>query len=176
MKTKNKIFMTLTLAAAAFPAVLSAAVAPQPKSLEEQVRVALVTVPYLSVFDDLSFRVDNGVVTLLGEAREPITKVYAEQNVRNVPGVTGIENRIEVLPLSRFDDDIRLRTLRAVRNTSSLYRYFLGVNPSIRIVVKNGHVTLDGYVANQADSQLAFMAANRVPNVFSVTNNLQADK
>ena len=176
MKTKNKIFMTLTLAAAAVPAVLSAAVAPQPKSLEEQVRVALVKVPYLSVFDDLSFRVDNGVVTLLGEAREPITKVYAEQNVRNVPGVTGIENRIEVLPLSRFDDDIRLRTLRAVRNTSSLYRYFQGVNPSIRIVVKNGHVTLDGYVANQADSQLAFMAANRVPNVFSVTNNLQADK
>jgi hyperosmotically inducible periplasmic protein len=165
--------MTLALAAAAFPAAMSAASTPQPKSLEEQVRIALVKIPYLSVFDDLSFRVDNGVVTLLGEAREPITKVYAEQNVRKVPGVVGIEDRIEVLPVSGFDDDIRLRTLRAVQNTSSLYRYFMGTNPSIRIVVKNGHVMLDGFVQNQADRQLAYMAANRVPNVFSVTNNLQ---
>jgi len=172
--SKNKIFMALALAAFAFPAVMSAAGTPQPKSLDEQVRVALVTIPYLSVFDDLSFRVDNGVVTLLGQAREPITKVYAEQNVKSVPGVVAVKNDIEVLPLSRFDDSIRFRTLRAVEATASLYRYFLGVNPSIRIVVKNGHVTLDGIVDNQADKQLAFMAANRVPNVFSVTNNLQA--
>jgi len=103
-------------------------------------------------------------------------KWYAEQNVKDVPGVTAVQNQIEVLPLSRFDDDIRLRTLRAIHNTSSLYRYFMGVNPSIRIVVKNGHVTLDGIVQNQADKQLAFMAANRVPNVFSVTNNLRAEK
>jgi len=140
------------------------------------VRIALVKIPYLSVFDDLSFRVDNGVVTLTGEAVQPMIKWYAEQNVKDVPGVTAVQNQIEVLPLSRFDDDIRLRTLRAIHNTSSLYRYFMGVNPSIRIVVKNGHVTLDGIVQNQADKQLAFMAANRVPNVFSVTNNLRAEK
>ena len=175
MKTKNKLFLALALAAMTFPAVASTPPG-QPKSLEEQVRIALVKIPYLSVFDDLSFRVDNGVVTLTGEAVQPMIKWYAEQNVKDVPGVTAVQNQIEVLPLSRFDDDIRLRTLRAIHNTSSLYRYFMGVNPSIRIVVKNGHVTLDGIVQNQADKQLAFMAANRVPNVFSVTNNLRAAK
>jgi osmotically-inducible protein OsmY len=173
MLAKNKILTAVALAALALPAVMSAAGTPQPKSLEDQVRVALVTIPYLSVFDNLSFRIDNGVVTLTGQAREPITKDYAEQNVERVQGVTAVKNDIEVLPLSRFDDAIRFRTLRAVEGTASLYRYFLGVNPSIRIVVKNGHVTLDGIVDNQGDKQLAFMAANRVPNVFSVKNNLQ---
>jgi osmotically-inducible protein OsmY len=174
---KNKIAMTLALASASLPATMFAAATSQsPKSLEEQVRVALVKIPYLSVFDDLSFRVDNGVVTLLGQTTQPITKSYAEQNVRSVPGVIAIQNQIEVLPLSRLDDDIRLRTLRAVSRTSSLYRYFLGANPSIRIVVKNGHVTLDGVVQNEADRVLASMAANRVPNVFSVTNNLRAER
>lgn len=176
MNTKNKILMTLALASASLPSAMFASGTPrQPKPLEEQVRVALVKIPYLSVFDDLSFRVDNGVVTLLGKATQPITKLYAEQNVRSVPGVIGIQNQIEVLPLSRFDDDIRLRTFRAVSRTSSLYKYFLGVNPSIRIVVKNGHVTLDGVVENEADRVLAYMAANRVPSVFSVTNNLRAE-
>jgi hyperosmotically inducible protein len=177
VKLINNLLMTVALVSASLPAIMFAApTPPQAKSLEEQVRVALVTIPYLSVFDDLSFRVDNGVVTLLGEATQPIIKTYAEQNVKNVPGVTGIQNQIEVLPLSRFDDDIRLRTLRAMRGSSSLYRYFLGVNPSIRIVVKNGNVTLDGVVQNEADRVLAFMAANHVPNVFSVTNNLRAER
>jgi osmotically-inducible protein OsmY len=79
------------------------------------------------------------------------------------------------LPLSTFDNQIRLRTYRALVRTSSLYRYFMGTQPSIRIVVKNGHVMLDGVVSNNMDSQLAYMAADRVPGVFSVTNNLRTE-
>ncbi|MEQ1945896.1 MAG: BON domain-containing protein [Bryobacteraceae bacterium] len=168
----KKLLLSLGIAVAALLALVFAGPA-QPPTLAEQVRVSLVKIPYLSVFDNLSYSVDNGVVTLTGEAVQPIIKSYAEQNVKRVPGVTSVQNQIEVLPVSRFDDDIRLRTLSAVRNTSALYRYFLGVNPSIRIVVKNGHVTLDGIVNSQADKQLAFMAANRVPFVFSVTNSLR---
>jgi hyperosmotically inducible protein len=141
--------------------------------LEDRVRAALVTIPFLSVFDDLSYRVENGVVTLSGEATQPIVLDYAEKAVKDLPGVVAVKDQIELLPLSPFDDGIRLRTLRALNRTSSLYRYFMGTYPSIRIVVKNGHVTLDGVVQNDMDRQLAFMAANQVPGVFSVTNDLR---
>ena len=82
-------------------------------------------------------------------------------------------NDIQVLPLSSFDSSIRVRTYRAVFSRGSLYRYALGTNPSIHIIVDNGHVTLEGVVSNQMDSQLAYMAASGVPGVFSVTNNLR---
>jgi hyperosmotically inducible protein len=49
------------------------------------------------------------------------------------------------------------------------------VQPGIRIIVKNGNVTLDGVVLNSGDRQIAYMAANQVPGVFSVTNNLQLE-
>jgi hyperosmotically inducible protein len=83
-----------------------------------------------------------------------------------------VDDQVEVLPLSPFDDNIRIRTLRGLERTGSLYRYFMGVNPSIRIVVKNGHVTLDGIVQNSMDRQMAYMAANGISGVFSVTNDL----
>jgi hyperosmotically inducible protein len=173
MRTTNKILAGLILASG-MSAVWAAPAPPNTaRPLEEDVRKALVTIPFLSVFDDLSYRVENGVVTLSGQASQPIVKDYAEGAVKHLPGVTAVNDQIEVLPLSRFDDGIRFRTLRTLTRTSSLYRYFLGTYPSIRIVVKNGHVTLDGVVQNSADSQLAFMAANQVPGVFSVTNDLR---
>jgi len=89
--------------------------------------------------------------------------------------VTAVNDQIEVLPLSRFDDQIRVRTLRTLVRSASLDKYFRGVQPGIRIIVKNGNVTLDGVVLNSGDRQIAYMAANQVPGVFSVTNNLQLE-
>jgi hyperosmotically inducible periplasmic protein len=173
MRTTNKILTGLILASG-LSAVWAAPAPPTAASpLEESVRKGLVTIPFLTVFDDLSFRVDNGVVTLLGQASQPIVMDYAEGAVKHLPGVTAVKDQIELLPLSRFDDQIRFQTLRALNRTPSLYRYFMGTYPSIRIVVKNGHVTLDGVVQNSMDRQLAFMAANQVPGVFSVVNDLR---
>jgi hyperosmotically inducible protein len=144
---KNKLVTGLMLVAGVFP--LWAASPPQGSTapvlspLEKDVRKALVTIPYISVFDDLSFRVDNGAVTLSGSVTQPIIKDYAEKSVQRLEGVTSVNDQIEVLPLSMFDDRIRVQTLRSLERTSSLYRDFMGVTPSIRIVVKNGHVTLD---------------------------------
>ena len=78
-----------------------------------------------------------------------------------------------MLPLSSFDDQIRRRTYRTIFNTGGLYRYAMGANPSIHIVVNRGHVTLEGVVDSVGDSRLANIAANGVPGVFSVTNNLR---
>src|SRR5437879_3554289 len=133
--------------------------------LENRVRHELVTLPYLNVFDDVSFRVDGDTVTLYGAVTQPWLKSDAERAVKHVEGVERVENRIEVLPLSRFDDQIRLREYRTIFGYAPLQRYGMGVQPSIRIIVKNGHVTLTGVVSSQADRNLAFLRANSVPGV-----------
>ena len=85
-----------------------------------------------------------------------------------------VDDKVEVLPLSGFDDRIRLAELRAVYGNSALFRYNLtGPIAPIRILVKNGNVTLEGVVASETDKNIAGLAANGVPGVFSVTNKLQ---
>ena len=143
--------------------------------LKERIRKELVTLPYYGVYDNLSFEVNGGTVTLTGHVVRPITRSDAEHRVKKTGGVNNVINNIEVLPLSSFDDAIRVRTYRAVFRTDGLYRYALGANPSIHIVVNHGHVTLEGVVSNASDRQMAFMAANGVSGVFSVTNNLRVE-
>lgn len=139
----------------------------------QRVRKELVTLPYYGVFDNLAFQVNGGVVTLYGQVVRASTRKDAERRVEKVRGVDRVVNRIELLPLSRFDNSIRLRTYRAVFGTSSLYRYALGANPSIHIIVDRGHVTLEGVVDNETDRNLAYIAARGVPGAFSVTSNLR---
>jgi BON domain-containing protein len=146
-----------------------------PRTLDEQVRHELVMLPYYNVFDNLSFRVDNGTVTLLGQVTDPVVKDDAGRAVKHLEGVTAVRNEIEVLPLSGFDNQIRRATYRAIYGFGPLQRYGWPVQPSIRIIVKNGHVTLEGVVANAADRSLAFVRANAVPGVFTVTNDLKIE-
>jgi len=141
-------------------------------TLADQVRHELVMLPYYSVFDDLQFTVDNGAVTLSGDVTRPILKSDAENVVKRIPGATKVVNNIRVLPLSSFDNRIRVAEYRAIFGYAGLYRYAMGTNPSVRIIVENGHVTLKGVVANQGDKALANVRANGVPGVFSVTNDL----
>lgn len=144
-------------------------------SIEEQVRRELAKLPYYNVFDNLTFRVDDGTVTLLGEVTQPVVKDDAGRAVKHIEGVRSVNNEIEVLPLSPFDNQIRQGTYRAIYGYPALQRYAAGVVPSIHIIVKNGHVTLEGVVATEMDKQLAYMRANGVPNVFSVENNLRVE-
>lgn len=104
------------------------------------------------------------------------TRKDAERRVAKLEGIGRVINRIQVLPLSSFDDLIRRRTYRAVFRTGGLYRYALGANPSIHIIVNRGYVTLEGVVDSQADRQLAYIAANGVSGVFSVTNHLRLSR
>ena len=161
------------LLGAALTATLAMAAPPALTQLEYHVRHVLVMLPYLNVFDDISFRVDGGTVTLFGEVTQPVLKKDAENVVKRVEGVTRVENQIEVLPLSNFDDRIRLQTARAIYGYPALQRYGAGTQPSIHIIVKNGNVTLAGFVSTDMDKQLAFIRANGVPGVFAVDNQLR---
>lgn len=143
--------------------------------LMSRIRKQLITLPFYGVFDNLSFRVDGDIVTLNGQAVRPSTRRDAERRVAKLEGVERVINNIEVLPLSRFDDSIRVRTYQAIFRSAGLYRYALGANPSLHIIVNRGHVTLEGFVANKFDSRIAYVAANQVSGVFSVTNNLSVE-
>src|SRR5437762_1007678 len=126
----------------------------------KQVRHELLTLPYYGVFDNLEFKVEGNTVTLYGQVVQPSTRSDAERRVASIAGVQDVVNNIRVLPLSSFDDSIRARAYRAVFSSAGLYRYGMGANPSIHIVVDGGRLTLEGVVASEMDKRLAFLAAN----------------
>jgi hyperosmotically inducible periplasmic protein len=133
----------------------------------------LLTLPWFGVFDYIAFKVDGGTVTLMGQVVRPSLKSDAENAVKRIEGVERVENKIEVLPPSSMDDGLRLALYRAIYGHPPLEKYALGVQKPIRIIVKNGHVDLEGVVDSEADKNLVNLRANSVPGIFSVTNNLQ---
>ena len=141
--------------------------------VSKKVRHELVMLPYFTIFDNMGFQVQGDVVTLTGDVTRPVLKQEAQRVVEKVEGVRTVVNKIEVLPLSPFDNQIRWATARAVYGFPSLNRYALGTQPSIRIIVKNGHVALEGVVDSTGDKNVAGIRADSVPGVFSVENDLQ---
>ena len=172
--TLRKAILGLVAAAFIAPIGLQAAVSNQ-KSLskfEDEIRHELVMLPWFSIYDNLKFQVNGNEVVLTGQVTRPTLKSDAQRVVERIEGVERVINNIEVLPLSPFDDRLRVAVARSIFGSGSLYRYALGTNPPIRIIVKNGNVTLEGVVASEMDKNLANIRANGVSGVFRVTNNL----
>jgi hyperosmotically inducible protein len=144
--------------------------------LVREVRHELLMLPNFGVFDDLGFSVDGSTVTLVGDVTRPMLKSQAENVVKRLEGVNGVVNRIEVLPLSPFDDRIRMAAYRAVYGDPALstrcgFRAIL----AIHIIVKNGNIRLEGVVANKMDHDIAAIRANGVSSAFSVVNDLRVE-
>ncbi|MBM3784390.1 MAG: BON domain-containing protein [Acidobacteria bacterium] len=174
-RTLNNTILKLVVAGATLLPSFAANNIPEER-IVKKVRTELLTMPFLSIFDNLSYRIDGETIYLYGQVIRPTLKSDAANRVKRLEGVTKVVNEIEVLPLSPYDDRVRLAVARAVYGVTALNRYALGANPSIRIVVKNGNVTLEGVVANEMDRNIANLMANGVFGVFSVTNNLQVEK
>jgi len=138
----------------------------------KEVRHELLMLPYFGVFDNIGFQVSGDTVTLVGQVTRPTLKSDSENVVKRIEGVSRVDNKIEVLPPSSMDDQLRVSLFRAIYGFPSLEKYSLGVQKPIRIIVKSGHVTLEGVVDNEADKNTAGLRANGVPGIFSVTNNL----
>lgn len=143
---------------------------------KEEVRHQLVMLPWYSVFDNLAYRIEGTKVILEGQVQGPSLKPDAESAVKRIEGVETVVNNIEVLPPSPHDDRIRRSAYRAIYRSATLQRYALQAVPPIHIIVKNGHITLEGVVANQGDKDVANIRARGVSGAFSVTNNLSIEK
>ena len=179
MRTRYPFAVFAALATACILAAGQAQQEPSQKAVERiqrEVRHELVMLPYLDVFDNLAYKVEGYNVTLFGQVTRPTLKSDAENVVKKIEGVEKVDNQIEVLPPSPMDDQLRLRLYRAIYGYAPLQKYALGVLKPIRIIVKGGHVTLEGVVDNASDKNLAGLRANGVPGVFSVTNNLAVVK
>lgn len=144
--------------------------------INREIRKEILSLPYYGVFDAIGYEMSGDEVVLTGYVTRPYTKREAEAAVEDVEGVKGVQNRIEVLPVFSSDDRIRVRVYRAIANQSGLYRYLLGANPSIRIIVNRGDVMLEGFVTYEMDKTLAGIAAREIFGVINVENNLKVDK
>lgn len=176
MKRFTSLFLLVALTMISVLPNFGATVNTDEMKTVQKIRKELVTLPFFSVFDNFSYSYHDGVVTLQGQVTRPTLKSDAQRVVERVVGVEQVVNNIEVLPLSSFDDQIRLATYRAVYRQPGLDRLSYQANPPIHIIVKNGNVTLEGVVLNEGDKTRAFLAANGVSSVFSVTNNLRVEK
>jgi osmotically-inducible protein OsmY len=128
-----------------------------------------------NTFNYLALSVKDGVVTLSGDTVWDVPKDSALAIVARTPGVKDVVNDVTVLPVSIFDDSIRLRTARAIYRDSVLGRYASDPAHPIRIVVDHGHVTLYGTVESTMDKNIAGIRASSVPGAFSVNNKLVVD-
>ncbi|HEY0429186.1 MAG TPA: BON domain-containing protein [Pyrinomonadaceae bacterium] len=145
-------------------------------TLEQKVFKKIITLPYYGVFDHISYKVDGDTVTLYGKVLSLGTKKSAENVVRKIDGVGNVVNNIENLSPSPYDNSIRYGILRRFADAPALYGYLREPNPSVRIIVQGGRVTLEGYVNNRGTANVMNILANGVSGVFSVTNNLVIEK
>jgi hyperosmotically inducible periplasmic protein len=162
-------------ATTAAPAVRAQSQAPT-TDLENAVVKTLLSLPTYGVYDNLYFVVNGSDVTLKGQALYEITKAEAGKRVGKLRGVAKVVNEIEVLPPSPSDDALRASLAQAIFGKADLDRYGRGPDSSIHIIVKGGHVTLEGMVSNANDKQRVEMVSKSLPGIMSFTNNLRTDK
>jgi hyperosmotically inducible periplasmic protein len=128
---------------------------------------------YDNAFNFVTASVDNGVVTLNGETRTEVDRNSALWLAKNTPGVKDVVNNTKVAPASFFDDEIRIRALRAIYRDPVLSRYAIDPAKPIRIVVDRGTLSLYGVVGSSMDKQVAGIRASQVFGAFSVHNHLE---
>jgi osmotically-inducible protein OsmY len=154
----------------------SSALAGQRESLQifRDVSSQVLRYTQFTIFDSVHANVENGVVTLTGKVTMPYKRTDLEQRVARVEGVREVRNRIEVLPVSIHDDELRYGIARAIYGNSAFWNYAAMANPPIHVIVERGNVTLEGVVNSNVERMLARSLAGSF-GAFSVTNNLKTD-
>jgi osmotically-inducible protein OsmY len=130
---------------------------------------------HFTVFDNVDASVKNGVVTLTGQVTMPFKRGDIERRVAKVDGVKQVNDKITVLPVSQFDDQLRYRIARAIYSNPNFWNYAIGPNQPIHIVVEHSRVTLEGVVLNDIDRAIARSIATNQFGVMSVKNNLKTE-
>lgn len=143
--------------------------------IAKEVRHELLMLPYYTLFDDLGYVVRGNDVELTGAVNDGTLIKEAEKAVKRIEGVEKVTNNIKMLSPMPTDERIRHEAAAKVFNTGNLSQYGWEASPSIHIIVDHSRIRLIGYVNNQTDKNMAFLAANQVPGIFGVTNELQVN-
>jgi hyperosmotically inducible periplasmic protein len=174
IKEDRDMFARYVAAAMVMFAVSTPALAADRENLEvfRDVQQQVLRYSHFTIFDSVHAEVENGVVTLTGKVTMPYKRDEIGRRVEKVDGVQQVRNRVEVLPVSQFDDDLRFQIARAIYGNSNFWTYGSMINPPIHIVVEHGRVTLEGVVNNEVDRMLARSIAGSF-GAFALTNNLK---
>lgn len=172
-----KAALTLSCAVLAVLAVAGSASGQDARDARVAGEIARAVNAYtqFTIFDDISTKVENGDVTLYGKVTMPFKKSEIEKRLARIEGVRRIRNEIDVLPVSRYDDDLRYRVARAIYGNPSFWTYAARAHPPIHIVVEHGRVTLTGVVSSNVERVLARSLATGLGEL-SVTNQLRTDE
>lgn len=130
------------------------------------------TYPRFTVFDDVRFSVEDGLVTLDGKVTMPYKRDEIARRVSGIHGVREVVNRIDVLPVSVQDETLRRRIARSIYGHPSFWHYAAMANPPIHIIVEGGRVTLTGVVNSDIERMLARSLATGLGEL-SVSNELK---
>lgn len=169
-------FAAVAFSVAGFTADVAGATESKPeRTVEQKIQGKLRGLFRYGVFDHIEYQVNGSTVVLSGQVITLGTKRDAERAIKDIAGITSVVNNIEELPIGSFDNDIR-RAAYATFVSRGPAQYFSTINPDVRIIVRNGRVTLEGYVARQGDSDTLNILAHGISNVFEVTNNLVVGK
>lgn len=99
-------------------------------------------------------------MVLDGHVTAPDKRTGIAHRVAAIDGVTGVQNELDVLPPSRFDNDLRYQIARSIYGSPNFWHYAARRNPPIHIIVEHGPVTLTGVVDTEADRALAGILAS----------------
>ncbi|MBA2379150.1 MAG: BON domain-containing protein [Blastocatellia bacterium] len=173
-KVSNFIVVTIAAMAFSFMSINAQGFSNEASAtaIGQEVHKRILRLPRYELYDHIGFEVKGDTVTLNGSVRNAINRSDAEGTVKRISGVNHVINNIQLLPLSGFDDQIRRTLTQRIANTGGLSGYLWPVNPPVRLIVNNGHISLEGKVRNRGDYNMMYIAARSVPSSFTVTNNL----
>jgi hyperosmotically inducible protein len=164
---------TLVVSLGAFGFTTPAAAADQENlQLFRAVQKQVLNYTHFTIFDSVNAQINDGNVVLTGWVTMPYKSTDLERRVSRVDGVTHVVNNIKTLPVSQFDDELRIRIARAIYSSPHFRGYGSMVNPPIHIIVEHGRVTLEGVVNNNVDRMIARSIASNFL-AFEVKNELK---
>ncbi len=170
------MFRTVLVAAAAVLTLSAPAFAANADNLQtfRAVQKQVLEYPHFTIFDTVNAQVDNGAVRLTGKVTMPYKRDAIEKRVRDVAGVNRVDNRIDVLPVSQWDDQLRVQIASALYSNPAFRALASQVNPPIHVIVEHGHVTLDGVVLNDVDRAIARSIVGNFA-ILGFTNQLKTE-
>jgi hyperosmotically inducible protein len=179
---KHFLISSILLAAFCVPAAVWAAPttsglsSASDRSLASEISDQVRTYAHYTIFDDVQGTVRDGFVTLTGKVTDPYKATQIADRVKRVQGVREVDNKIQSLPVSIFDNELRAEISARIYRDPMFWNYAIEANPPIHIIVENGHVTLTGVVNSEVERRVAEASARSADYAFSVKNNLRLDR
>jgi hyperosmotically inducible protein len=135
----------------------------------------ILTYPFYTIFDWIVLSIDGHNLSVGGEVTEPYKKTDIGNFLEHIDSVAMLTNDLKVLPVSQFDDELRLEIARAVYGDPNFLYYRNQPIPPIHIIVDNGNVTLEGVVASELDKIRAGQDARLAATFFNFKSDLRVE-